>query len=63
MYCGLLLYYHKVRDYLKEVIPKWSDEFLEPADAKAPEHRYPGPPEVSPIESDNYFSRQSDVCD
>ncbi|KAI2491612.1 hypothetical protein MHU86_22956 [Fragilaria crotonensis] len=43
--------YHKVRDHLKDVIPKWYDEFVEP-DAKAPEYRYPGPPEVSPIESD-----------
>ena len=43
--------YHKVRDHLKEVIPKWYDKFVEP-DAKASEYRYPGPPEVSPIESD-----------
>ena len=43
--------YHRVRNHLKEVIPKWYDEFVEP-DAKAPESRYPGPPEVSPIESD-----------
>jgi hypothetical protein len=44
--------YHRVRDHLKEVIPKWYDEFVEP-DAKAPEYRYPGPPGVSPIKSDN----------
>lgn len=43
--------YHQVRNHLKEVIPKWYQEYVEP-DAKAPEHRYPGPPEVSPIESD-----------
>ena len=36
---------------MKEVIPKWYEEYVEP-DAKAPENRYPGPPEVSPIESD-----------
>jgi hypothetical protein len=44
--------YHRVRDYLKDVIPMWYNDFVEP-DAKAPEHRYPGPPEVSPIDSDN----------
>jgi hypothetical protein len=43
--------YHRVRNHLKEVIPKWYEEYVEP-DAKAPEYRYPGPPEVSPIESD-----------
>lgn len=43
--------YHKVRDYLKQAIPEWYEEHVEP-DAKAPEYRYPGPPEVSPIESD-----------
>jgi hypothetical protein len=43
--------YHQVRQYLKEAIPKWYDNYVEP-DAKAPEYRYAGPPEVSPIESD-----------
>jgi hypothetical protein len=43
--------YHQVRNYLKDILPKWYDEHLEP-DAKAPEYRYPGPPEVSPIQSD-----------
>lgn len=43
--------YHEVREYLKKVIPEWYEEYVEP-DAKAPEYRYPGPPEVSPIESD-----------
>jgi hypothetical protein len=43
--------YHQVRNFLKDILPKWYDEHLEP-DAKAPEYCYPGPPEVSPIQSD-----------
>jgi hypothetical protein len=43
--------YHQVRTYLKDVVPKWYEEYVEP-DAKAPDNRYPGQPEVSPIESD-----------
>jgi hypothetical protein len=43
--------YHRVRNHLKEVIPKWYNEFVEP-DAKAAEGKYPGLPEVSPIMSD-----------
>ena len=38
--------YHRIHQYLKEVIPKWYEEYVEP-DAKAPEGRYPGNPEVS----------------
>ena len=43
--------YHRVRDHLKDVIPKWYNDFVEP-DAKAREFQYTGPPEVSPIKSD-----------
>ena len=49
--------YHPVRNHLNETVPKWYEEFVEP-DAKAPEGRYPGPPEVSPIDSDG--NSQSD---
>lgn len=43
--------YHQVREVLKEAIPKWYEEHVEP-DAKVSADRYPGPPAVSPIESD-----------
>ena len=43
--------YDQVRTYLKDVVPKWYEEYVEP-DAKAPDNRYPGQPKVSPIESD-----------
>ncbi len=45
--------YHQARDCLKEVIPQWYDEYVEP-DAKATENHYPGKPEVSLIASDGF---------
>ena len=45
--------YHRVRQYLKDVIPQWYEDYVEP-DAKAPEGRYPGKPEVSQTDSDGY---------
>ena len=45
--------FHCIRAHLKEVIPTWYEQYVEP-DAKAPEFRYPGKPEVSPIDSDGF---------
>ncbi len=45
--------YHRVREHLKEVLTHWYDTYVEP-DAKVPDTRYPGKPEVSPIESDGF---------
>jgi hypothetical protein len=45
--------YHRVREYLKEVLTHWYDTYVEP-DAKVPDTRYPGKPEVSPIQSDGF---------